>query len=568
MAGWRLRVRGGVDVSVTVRIGSRYVARAVIGQGSFGTVFRADGPDGPVAVKLLRPDLAGSTDVVHRFLRERSVLLRLSHPGIVRVRDLVAEGDVLALVMDLVPGPDLRARLHGGATDPAPEAARLVAEIAAALSYAHGQGVVHRDIKPENVLLQDGVPRLTDFGIARLVATAATVAGQHEVLGTPAYLAPELAVGSEPTSAVDVYACGVLLYELVAGRPPFVADHPLTVVHQHVTDVPQRPAGMPEELWRTVGACLAKSPGQRPDADTLRVLLAEWAARPVAAAEHQETRAVPVLRSPSHTQVIPGYDRTARTGGPQTGHLQATQPVSRLAMEHGSVGRARIEPPQSVPEDEWQPTGPPPRTNWLVHGAVLVVVAALFFAAGFWAGDLGSRPQPTASAASAGSAGGAKPSAAPSGPPKASVRYLNDMAYAQIANGWGPVEVNKATGNTGIDDGGPLVLAGTTYQSGLGAHAPSHIRLYPPQGCTRFKAVVGIDGSSTGPGGGTVTFQVHADGQLRHDTGVLTRDVAPTPIDVDVTGAKVLDLVVTDGGDGKDWDISDWADAHLVCGPA
>lgn len=545
-------------MSVTVRIGSRYVARAIIGQGSFGTVFRADGPDGPVAVKLLRPDLAGNPDVVHRFLRERSVLLRLSHPGIVRVRDLVAEGDVLALVMDLVPGPDLRARLHSAATVPAAEAARLVADVAVALSYAHGQGVVHRDIKPENVLLQDGTPRLTDFGIARLVATAATVAGQHEVLGTPAYLAPELAVGSGPTSAVDVYACGVLLYELVAGRPPFVADHPLTVVHQHVTDVPQRPAGMPEELWRTVGACLAKSPEQRPDADTLRVLLGDWAARPVTAAEHHETRAVPMIRPTSHTQVIPGFER----GGP----AQATQPVSRVVMEHGSVGRARIEPPQPVPPEEvWQPSGPLPRTNWLVHGAVLVVVAALFFAAGFWSGDLVRRP---VSGPSPEASGKARPSGAPSGPPQPSVRYLNDMAYAQIANGWGPVEVNKATGNTGVDDGGPLVLGGTTYQSGIGAHAPSHIRLYPPEGCTRFKAVVGIDGSSTGPGGGTVTFQVHGDGQLRHDTGVITRDGPPRPLDVDVTGVKVLDLVVTDGGDGKDWDISDWADAHLVCGPA
>jgi serine/threonine protein kinase len=531
----------------------------VIGQGSFGTVFRADSPDGPVAVKLLRPDLAGNPDVVHRFLRERSVLLRLTHPGIVRVRDLVAEGDVLALVMDLVPGPDLRAASHDRSGIPAVEAARLVADIAGALSYAHSQGVVHRDIKPENILLQNGSPRLTDFGIARLVATAATVAGQHEVLGTPAYLAPELAVGSEPTSAVDVYACGVLLYELVAGRPPFVADHPISVVHQHVTDVPQRPAGMPEELWRTVGACLAKSPEQRPDADTLRVLLTEWAARPTSATEQRETRQVPVLPTPapSHTQVIPGYSR------PATG----TQPVPRVAVEHsvGSVGRARIEPQQDPmsTEDEWHPVGPPPqRTNWLVQGAVLIVVAALCFAAGFWAGDLGSDPPPAPSSKAA-----PKASAAPSKLPGASARYLNDMAYVQVANGWGPVELNKATGNTGVDDGGPLVLAGTTYEKGLGAHAPSHIRIYPPRGCIRFKALVGIDASSTGPDGGTVTFQIHADGQLRHDTGVVTRATQPTSIDLDVTGVNTLDLIITDGGDGNHWDISDWADAHLTCAP-
>lgn len=542
-------------MSVTVRIGSRYVARSVIGRGSFGTVFRADGPDGPVALKLLRPDLAGNPDVVHQFLRERSMLLRLAHPGVVRVRDLVAEGDVLALVMDLVPGPDLRAHLHNQGGIAAPEAARLMADVAAALSYAHGQGVVHRDIKPENVLLQDGSPRLTDFGIARLVATAATVAGQHEVLGTPGYLAPELAVGSSASSAVDVYACGVLLYELIAGRPPFMADHPLSVVHQHVTDVPQRPAGMPEELWRIVGACLAKAPEQRPDADTLRALLTEWAARPVPGTEHHETRAVPVLPARSHTQVMPNLDRPAQA---------ATQHVPRLVRETppGSVGRARIEPQRAATplEEEWHPTVPPPRQNWLGYGAVLFVVAALCFAAGFWVGDM---RQPTAPS----SKPGPVPSSAPAAAAKPQVRYLSEMAFVQVANGWGPVELNKATGNTGPDDGGPLVLGGTTYPNGLGAHAPSHIRIHLPEGCTRLKAVVGIDGASTGPDGGTVTFQVHADGQLRHDTGMVTRQDQPKPIDVDLAGVATVDLVVTDGGDGNHWDISDWADAQLVCAP-
>src|ERR687887_2764263 len=121
-------------MSVMVRIGSRYVARAVIGHGSFGTVFRADGPDGTVAVKLLRPDLAGNPEVVDRFLRERSVLHRLTHPGVVPVRDLVAEAGVLALVMELVDGPDLRSVLSDRGALPPVDAARLVSEVAAALS--------------------------------------------------------------------------------------------------------------------------------------------------------------------------------------------------------------------------------------------------------------------------------------------------------------------------------------------------------------------------------------------------------------------------------------------------
>ncbi|MGH3739349.1 MAG: serine/threonine-protein kinase, partial [Micromonosporaceae bacterium] len=348
-------------MSVTVRIGSRYVARAVIGHGSFGTVFRADSADGPVAVKLLRPDLASSPEVVNRFLRERSVLLRLEHPHLVRIRDLVVEGDVLALVMDLVDGHDLRARLHSAGALPPVDAARLVAGVAAGLDYAHAHGVVHRDVKPENVLLRDGtIPLLTDFGIARLVANAATLSGRHEVLGTPAYLAPELAVGGSASTPADVYACGVLLYELIAGQPPFVAEHPLSVVHQHVTEAPRRPAGVPEELWRVIAACLAKQPDQRPDADTLRVLLTEWAARPT------EPPTAPTSPAP----ISPAAPGSAVPGGPGApgvpaaggGHRE-TRPVPLLAATVGSrtqvmstVGRAAPPPAAPPPADEeWRP---------------------------------------------------------------------------------------------------------------------------------------------------------------------------------------------------------------------
>ncbi|MGH3716826.1 MAG: protein kinase domain-containing protein [Micromonosporaceae bacterium] len=538
-------------MSVSVRIGSRYLARAVIGHGSFGTVFRADGPDGPVAVKLLRPDLASSPEVVNRFLRERSVLLKLEHPHLVRLRDLVVEGDVLALVMDLIDGHDLRARLHSSGALVPVDAARLVAGVAAGLGYAHAHGVVHRDVKPENVLLRDGsTPLLTDFGIARLVANAATISSRQEVLGTPAYLAPELAVGKTASAAVDVYACGVLLYELVTGQPPFVADHPLSVVHQHVTEPPRRPAGMPDELWRVVAACLAKQPGERPDADTLRVLLTEWAARPAAQrdtptddggpraeAGHQgavgsaETRAVPVLAVPvqSRTQV--------------------------MSTVEARVGRARPPQPAAAPAEElWQPA--PHRHPWLMYAGALLVTAAVFLSAGYWLGDL-SRPAPQPS----------RTPPAASAVPKTEVRYLSELAFVQVANGWGPVELDKATGNVGPDDGGPLILGDQTYQHGLGAHAPSHVRIYPAQGCRQLQAVVGIDASAVQSSGGSVSFQVFADGQLRYDSGLVTWQDAPKPVDVEIAGASTVDLIVTDGGDGNSWDISDWADARLVCDP-
>ena len=576
-----------VNVSVAVRVGSRYLARTVIGHGSFGTVFRADGPDGPVAVKLLRPDLARNPEVVNRFLQERSVLLRLRHPGIVPLRDLVAEGDVLGLVMELVEGRDLRTRLTSDGPLPEPQAARLVADVAGALAYAHSQGVVHRDVKPENILLARDRPVLTDFGIARLVASAAT-SGDGMVLGTPAYLAPELATGSPPSPAVDVYACGVLLYELITGRPPFVADHPLSVVHQHVSDPPQRPPGIPDDLWRTIDACLAKRPEDRPDADTLRLLLSEWASRPQtgtgAAVLGGQPATAPGAGEPttapgaSEPGTAPGASEPRNDPTMAVPHIASTQrngtrvlPMLSATDQPGPgtrppAGRARIPSPAppSPPdiEPEWQPTAPPPRRNWLMFGAALVAVAAVFLGAGFWLGSVNrdAEPDRRATADPTPSA-----SAQPSPSPTTRVAYLSEMPFVQVGNGWGPVELNKSIGGTGPDDGGPLVLGGTTYERGLGVHAPSHVRIYPPQGCTTFKAVIGIDASSTGPIGGTVIFAVYADGQPRFDSGIVTRDSGPKPIQVDISGATIVDLVVGDAGDGIDYDIADWADAHLVC---
>ncbi|MGH3736685.1 MAG: NPCBM/NEW2 domain-containing protein, partial [Micromonosporaceae bacterium] len=194
--------------------------------------------------------------------------------------------------------------------------------------------------------------------------------------------------------------------------------------------------------------------------------------------------------------------------------------------------------------------------GWALYAGALVATAAVFLAAGYWLGDL-TRPRAATP--------DPKPSASASASPAATIRYLSELAFVQVANGWGPVELDKATGNVGPDDGGPLVLGDTTYERGLGAHAPSHVRIYPPSGCRELTAVVGIDASAVAASGGTVSFQVHADGQLRYDSGIVTWQDQPKPVRVEVAGATTVDLVVTDGGDGNSWDISDWADAQLVC---
>ncbi|MEX5632301.1 serine/threonine-protein kinase [Parafrankia sp. FMc2] len=252
------------------KLGSRYVLHELLGQGTAGQVWRgAHVSDGePVAIKVLRPELAHDPEVVDRFLRECDLLVQLDSPDLVRVRELIQEPGTLAIVMDLVEGIDLRAHLDQAGPRPVTEAVRLVVGLLWALDSVHGAGIIHRDVKPENVLIDTSDPRrpyvrLTDFGVARMIQTPgrASLTGP---IGTPLYMAPELADEVPPTPAVDIYAAGVVLYELIAGSPPFDASHPADLMRAHREDVPQPIQGVPPAVWDVLAAMLAKSPQQRP----------------------------------------------------------------------------------------------------------------------------------------------------------------------------------------------------------------------------------------------------------------------------------------------------------------
>jgi serine/threonine protein kinase, bacterial len=266
-------------------VGSKYLLEEPLGRGATGTVWRgrqsetagaeaavAGQPGELVAIKVLKEELAGDPDVVMRFLRERSVLLRLKHHNIVRTRDLVVEGEMLALVMDLIDGPDLHRYLRENGPFSPVAAALITAQVADALAASHADGVVHRDLKPANVLLAEGAdgmrPMLTDFGIARL-ADSPGLTRTEEFVGTPAYIAPESAEGRPQTSAVDIYGAGILLYELATGQPPFAGSTALEVLRRHLAEEPQRPPSMSDPLWTVVRACLNKQPGERPSAVNL-----------------------------------------------------------------------------------------------------------------------------------------------------------------------------------------------------------------------------------------------------------------------------------------------------------
>ncbi|MGW2079786.1 serine/threonine-protein kinase [Streptomyces sp. NPDC001939] len=265
------------------KIGSRYTANQILGRGSAGTVWLGEGPEGPVAIKLLREDLASDQELVGRFVQERTALLSLDHPRVVGVRDLVVDGNDLALVMDLVRGTDLRTRLDRERRL-APEAAvAIVADIADGLAAAHAAGIVHRDVKPENVLLDMQGPLgpggshpalLTDFGVAKLIDSPRRTRAT-KIIGTPDYLAPELIEGLPPRAAVDIYALATVLYELLAGFTPFGGGHPGAILRRHVTETVVPLPGIPDELWQLLVQCLAKAPASRLRASELAARLRE-----------------------------------------------------------------------------------------------------------------------------------------------------------------------------------------------------------------------------------------------------------------------------------------------------
>ncbi len=256
-----------------VALGASYRLVEQLGRGATGEVWKAVDrrSDELVAAKLLRQEHTSDQDLVGRFVRERSILTGLRHPHVVAVRDLVVEGDRLAIIMDFVDGGSLRDVLAHDGPLPPERAAAVVAAALEGIAAAHSRGILHRDIKPDNVLLSKdghdldpGAVRLTDFGISRMVAdgTGATTG----LMGTPEYMAPELLVTGTCDLSADVYGTGVLLYELLAGRTPFAGPGTdYTVAHRHVASVPP-PLPVPDPLAAQLDAMLAKDPTARPSA--------------------------------------------------------------------------------------------------------------------------------------------------------------------------------------------------------------------------------------------------------------------------------------------------------------
>jgi serine/threonine protein kinase len=277
-----------------------------LGRGGMGIVYRAKDRrlKRLVAIKLLPPELAFRSEIKTRFLREAETAAQLSHPNIVPIYSVDERDGLVYFVMALVEGPTLAKKMYEDGQLPIDEVRRVLREVADALAYAHGRGVIHRDIKPDNILLdkESGRALVTDFGIARAIQEGADsrLTATGVAIGTPAYMSPEQAAGDrEIDGRTDLYALGVVAYQMLAGRLPFQAGSTASMLMKHITERPTAVAELrgdcPADLAAAVMSLLEKEPENRvPNAAALtRALSGDASAIPVA------TEAAPAQRTSS-----------------------------------------------------------------------------------------------------------------------------------------------------------------------------------------------------------------------------------------------------------------------------
>jgi len=295
-----------------------------------GVVYRAELDDQLVAIKVLHPHLTSDLAVVGRFVREHQALSRIDHPNVVRVIDLIIDDPRLGIVMEHLDYPDLDQVIADDAIDPQ-RAVRLGAGIAAGVAAIHDARVVHRDLKPANVIVTSApaptyddvfdragqvvdLPKIADFGVSRLVGQSIIAA--TTTLGTPLYMSPEAAAGNPVGPPADIYSLGVILFEMLTGRPPYAAEEPIAVAVAHINSPVPVLGGVPDQLSDLLQAMLDKSPDRRPEAAAVATQLVSLAPhltptlRPVVLNEHlidqSDSSASPPARRQAATVLIPG----------------------------------------------------------------------------------------------------------------------------------------------------------------------------------------------------------------------------------------------------------------------
>jgi beta-lactam-binding protein with PASTA domain/serine/threonine protein kinase len=391
-----------IDPLVGRVVDGRYVVRELIARGGMASVYRATdkrlGRD--IALKIMSTEILGqSADFSSRFRREARSAARLTHPGMVRVYDQGTDGDLNYLTMELIEGPNLRQRLVAEGTLPLGESMRIAEKLLDTIGAAHRLGLVHRDVKPENVLMDsEGEPKLADFGLARAV-TEVTSATTGTILGTVAYLGPELVSKGLSDARTDVYAMGILLYEMVTGRQPFTGPSAIEVASRHVHEDVPPPSSyvlwLPPEFDALIARMADRDPRRRPsDANEALALVRQT--RSMIDEPTLDRRAEP----PSGSQALLGGSQPTAVLEPVPTGQTVTLPIG-LGEDF------------SDEDDDWDgEVGPPtddvpakPRLAWWVGAlaAAVVMLAAMgvWWYTGFGPGAYTSVPSVDGQAAAA-----------------------------------------------------------------------------------------------------------------------------------------------------------------------
>ncbi len=363
----------------------RYELEQRIGRGGMADVYLARDRllDRPVAIKVLFPEFATDPNFVERFRREAQSAANLNHPNVVSVYDWGKQGNTYFMAMEYIAGRTLADILRSNGRLSAHQAAEIASEVASALGFAHRGGVVHRDVKPANILIaDDGRVKVADFGIARALNSAAeqdlTQAGA--VMGTATYFSPEQAQGAQPDPRSDLYSLGIVLYEMVGGRPPFSGDNPVAIAYKQVHDAPQPlnhlAPDVPRPFEAIVAKLLAKNPGVRyANAEELRDDLRRFREGQPVQALTALLGGAPGVATPPAGLGNPTASMGATTGVPRTTAIPSTGPGSTTAMPRTSVNPGTPPPMRGGPKAKPDYYDPPRRTGLNVLAAFLAIAA-------------------------------------------------------------------------------------------------------------------------------------------------------------------------------------------------